>query len=62
MRESAQEGGHISGRSVPTPLLKEVVALVVHNHERREVLDFNLPHGLHTKLRELKHVHLRAFD
>ena len=30
------------------PLFKEIVALVIDNNERWEVLDLNLPYGFHT--------------
>ena len=38
-------------------LREEVVALVVHHHERGEVLDLDLPDRLHAQLRVLQHLH-----
>mmetsp|Transcript_29571 Transcript_29571/g.50209 ORF Transcript_29571/g.50209 Transcript_29571/m.50209 type:complete len:587 (-) Transcript_29571:115-1875(-) len=40
------------------PLGKEVVALVVHDDEGREVHDLDPPDGLHAQLRILQHLHL----
>ena len=43
-------------------LFEKVVALVVAHYEGREVLDLNLPDGLHAQLRVLEHIHfLDAF-
>src|SRR5512139_2963819 len=39
-------------------LLEEVVALVVHEHEGREVLDLDPPDGLHPELRVVDALHL----
>src|SRR5580693_3294445 len=37
---------------------EEVVALVVHDHERGEVPDLDFPHRLHAEFRVFKHFHL----
>jgi hypothetical protein len=39
-------------------LIKEVIALVVHNDECGEVLHFNLPHRFHAKFRIFKDFNL----
>eukprot|EP00123_Amoebidium_parasiticum_P000658 comp11521_c0_seq1/m.5971 comp11521_c0_seq1/g.5971 ORF comp11521_c0_seq1/g.5971 comp11521_c0_seq1/m.5971 type:complete len:414 (+) comp11521_c0_seq1:338-1579(+) len=44
--------------SLVGPLLEEVVALIIHHDESREVLDVNLPHSLHAELGVLKHLDL----
>mmetsp|Transcript_99449 Transcript_99449/g.315640 ORF Transcript_99449/g.315640 Transcript_99449/m.315640 type:complete len:386 (-) Transcript_99449:1024-2181(-) len=40
------------------PVCKEVVALVIHNDERREVHNLNAPHGLHAQVLVLDQIHL----
>mmetsp|Transcript_125460 Transcript_125460/g.313433 ORF Transcript_125460/g.313433 Transcript_125460/m.313433 type:complete len:288 (-) Transcript_125460:895-1758(-) len=40
------------------PALEEVVTLVVHDHECWEVLDFDLPDGLHAQLLHIKDLNL----
>lgn len=47
----------LNARVSRAPLGEEVVALVVDDDERREVLDLDLPHGLHPELRVLQHLH-----
>mmetsp|Transcript_25535 Transcript_25535/g.64791 ORF Transcript_25535/g.64791 Transcript_25535/m.64791 type:complete len:514 (-) Transcript_25535:434-1975(-) len=40
------------------PCREEVIALVIHHNESREILNLNLPDGLHAKLGVLQHLHL----
>src|SRR5690606_6996872 len=51
-------GGDAAGDAGAAALGEEIVALVVHQDERGEVLDLDLPHGLHAELGVFQHLDL----
>src|SRR3954467_15563535 len=53
-RRSVDGSAAADGEDGAGRVVEEVAALVVHDDERREVLDLDLPDGLHAELRVLQ--------
>ena len=46
----------VNGRTGRAHLIEKVISLVVHHYERREILDFDLPHCFHAELFVFEHL------